>query len=120
MKKAAFTPGPWRIRAKSFCLVESFDGTPVARTLLQARQPYSPYGPMRGGFDDANPVRIANAQLIKSAPELYAELKDVTETLEEILEIIVSGQDLSDCVIACAQDEVDKAVTVLKKARGEI
>ena len=72
-----FTPGPWRLRHKSYCRIETCDGVPVAQTLLQEPQPYSPWGIMRGGIDATNPVRRANALLIVSAPDMYKELDDI-------------------------------------------
>lgn len=61
----------------------------------------------------------ANVRLLEAAPKMYYSLKDCAGSLCEILQLIVSGQDLPDTIIAMAQDEVDKAAETLKKIRGE-
>lgn len=57
--------------------------------------------------------------LIAAAPEMYNSTKDLAECLAEVITAIINGDDFPDALIAMAQEEVEKAANILKKARGE-
>ena len=81
-------------------------------------------GKVRVSFDNQwqgyfLPSQLNPFTIDQCAVFLYASLKDCAGALAEILQLIVSGQDLPDTLIAMAQDEVDNAAETLKKARGE-
>ena len=76
-----------------------------------------------GNYWDTDPEPNPDSILQQHAPDLYYALKDCAGALADLLEQIENGEKFdnvtSDCLIAELQDEVEKAVVVLKKARGE-
>lgn len=107
-RKEKFTPRPWRVhrdkRNGTVCaIIEDKSGDCVARTVYRFH---------RG-------ERNANGHLITAAPDMYVSLKDMVLTVTDLLEAICSGEENTDCLFAVVQDEIDNAIKVLKKARGE-
>lgn len=112
MNGMKFAPGPWKRAPKKCCCgeghpnglsisrVEDANGWPVAHA-----SPRLPKG-----------SQTANAQLIAAAPELYEALEDLMSAMDDVL---YNADRVPDCIVAVAQDEMDKAKAALKKARGE-
>lgn len=69
--------------------------------------------------EEAKEEKWANAYLVSASPEMYEKLESLSDALDEMLKLIIGGEDIPDTIIACFQDEVDKAREVLKKARGD-
>ena len=108
-RKEQFTPGPWFIETvhvgdEKWDEIRDKDGNFIAES---------------GNYLDSDPEPHPDSILQKAAPEMYSELKDCAGALAEILALIVEGEDLPDALIAMAQEEVEKAANILKKARGE-
>ena len=67
------------------------------------------------------PLKMQIEAVLKEArgdeePDLCAELKNCADALEEIIDGVIGG-DLPDTIIACAQDDLDRARAALKKAQ---
>lgn len=58
----------------------------------------------------------ANANLLAAAPEMYDALKDLMDALDFALS---NSERVPDCIVAVAQDAMEKAEAAQKKARGE-
>ena len=58
----------------------------------------------------------ANIALIASAPEMYEALKDLMDAMDDVL---YNADRVPDCIVAVAQEAMDKAKSAQKKARGE-
>lgn len=97
-RKEQFTPGPWKYDTKS--------------SMIHAET-----GETIGEIFDCDDLK--NGPLAAAAPEMYVSLKDMVLTVTDLLEAICSGEENTDCLIAVVQDEIDNAVKVLKKTRGE-
>ena len=58
----------------------------------------------------------ADVPKLAAAPELYEALEDLMSAMDDVL---YNADRVPDCIVAVAQDEMDKAKAALKKARGE-
>ncbi len=58
----------------------------------------------------------ANARLIAAAPEMYEALEDLMSAMDDVL---CNADRVPDCIVYVAQEAMDEASAVLKKARGE-
>lgn len=54
--------------------------------------------------------------MVSAAPEMYEALEDLMSAMDDVL---YNADRVPDCIVAVAQDEMDKAKAALKKARGE-
>ena len=106
-----FTSGPWHVDDKE-------PGFTLNRLLIKSETTHQTAICALNFHADPDECR-ANAALIKSAPEMYSSLKDMVLTVTDLLEAICSGEENTDCLFAVVYDEIDNAIQVLKKARGE-
>jgi len=94
--KEKFTPGPWKIQ-------KSISGVhPIAAPGIRAHITY---------VND-----VENAHLIAAAPEMYEALEALISAMDDVL---YNADRVPDCIVAVAQEAMDKANAALKKARGE-
>ena len=137
--RKSFMPGPWRIvwnkkermfligwQDSSYRIAEADDPC-NAHLIAAAPKMYEMLVSVLDECDacgDTDPVdcplKMQIEAVLKEArgePDLCAELKNCADALEEIIGGVIGG-DLPDTVIACAQDDLDRARAVLKKAQG--
>lgn len=96
-RKEKFTPGPWKV-----CHVRDLNMFAVIQVSTKN---------VIGNF-----IERRDARLIAAAPEMYAALKDLMSAMDDVL---YNADRVPDCIVAVAQNEMDKAKAALKKARGE-
>jgi len=119
--KEKFTPGQW-YRTKREPIRYDYYGKPCQFSRIEITDtPDGKYKPRHviAQVTYANGKGEANADLLTVAPDMYFALKDMVLTVTDLLEAICSGEENTDCLLAVVQEEIDNAVKVLKKARGE-
>ena len=104
-RKEKFTPWPWHIRKprKGHRICHSVldkNGDGIAITVCRRH----------------NGERVANDHLIEAGPDMYYALKDLMAALDFALS---NAERVPDCIVAVAQDAMEKAEAAQKKARGE-
>ena len=96
--KTKWTQGPWEING--IAIESGFE------VIAYLREPAHYHGDIRHGHKD----EVANAHLIKTAPDLYEALDGLLSELDSTPEISLSSWGIS----------LQDARTALAKARGEV
>lgn len=100
-----FTPGPWEVRLQGPSIRR------IATTSVPNRH-IADVVPVLYDYDKASHTMEANAQLIASAPALYAALEDLVAAVQGSN---ARQPSLGECIVS----ELYRAVDALAAARGE-